>query len=168
MIPCGQSQVRDLKAILFNAGNILLQSSEEVPHGFTVKICDFGLARLTTTTSETLYTGSYSYQAPEVLEHQQTSKVLIPNPATIKASQSRVFSKLSQILSLRYCGRYVFSKKGSSHPLNPCIDAAAFIDKKDARSYPLLTRTLIPVFFLMSDSALVTGVGYLFTRRDSL
>ena len=53
----------------------MLQSSKAVPHGFTVKICDFGLARLSTRTSGSLYTGSYSYQAPEVLQSVCVSKV---------------------------------------------------------------------------------------------
>ena len=67
--------MRRLRAFASNAGNLLLQSSEEAPPGFTVKICDFGLARRATMTSEILYSGVYAYQAPEVLQHRQVSKV---------------------------------------------------------------------------------------------
>lgn len=58
-------------------GNVLLASSPESPHGFCVKISDFGLARKMDIQSriETKTTGTVSYMPPEVLSEGIVSKV---------------------------------------------------------------------------------------------
>ncbi len=69
------------------AGNVLLSSSSESPHGFRVKISDFGLARNigTATKLETCAYGTITHMAPEVLTSDYISKVL-PSQAHLPTS----------------------------------------------------------------------------------
>ncbi|EIE18366.1 kinase-like protein, partial [Coccomyxa subellipsoidea C-169] len=59
-----------------SSGNVLLASSPDSPHGFSVKISDFGLSRNMDIQSriETKTTGTVNYMPPEVLSDGIVSK----------------------------------------------------------------------------------------------
>lgn len=60
------------------AGNILLASAPEAPHGFRAKVGDFGLARQLLAVRSRVTTNSYgciNYLAPEVFTEGRLSKV---------------------------------------------------------------------------------------------
>ncbi len=59
------------------AGNILLASTSTVPHGFTAKVSDFGLAREMDIQSKiaTNTTGTVTYMPPETIADGMVSKV---------------------------------------------------------------------------------------------
>ena len=61
----------------YDAGNILLTSCPNNPHGFRAKISDFGLARNLDLVSrvETKTTGTVTHMPPEVLSDGIVSKV---------------------------------------------------------------------------------------------
>jgi serine/threonine protein kinase len=63
--------------LLLCAGNVLLSSSPDSAHGFSVKISDFGLSRKMDIQSriETKTTGTVNYMPPEVLSEGIVSKV---------------------------------------------------------------------------------------------
>lgn len=65
--------------MLLLPGNILLQSNPARPHGFSAKICDFGMCRIKhmCTVTESLQ-GTYSHMAPEVIQGQEFSEVWLP------------------------------------------------------------------------------------------
>ena len=52
-----------------------MQSTDTVPHGFTVKIADFGLATRASNVEYDSETGTYSYLAPEVMKDGLISEV---------------------------------------------------------------------------------------------
>ena len=63
------------------AGNVLLKSDEVAEHGFSAKIADFGLSRMTDDDQEPdMGTGTSIYKSPESLNSGVYSKVS-PNVA---------------------------------------------------------------------------------------
>ena len=57
------------------AGNILLCSNPEQPHGFSAKISDFGMCRIKDMVAQESLQGTYSHMAPEVIQGQEFSAV---------------------------------------------------------------------------------------------
>ena len=57
------------------AGNVLLCSDSEQPHGFSAKISDFGMCRIKDMVAQESLQGTYSHMAPEVIEGQEFSEV---------------------------------------------------------------------------------------------
>ena len=59
------------------AGNILLASTSTMPHGFSAKVSDFGLAREMDIQSKiaTNTTGTVTYMPPETIADGMVSKV---------------------------------------------------------------------------------------------
>ncbi|CAK0783773.1 hypothetical protein CVIRNUC_006973 [Coccomyxa viridis] len=57
-----------------SAGNVLLCSDSEQPHGFSAKISDFGMCRIKDMVAQESLQGTYSHMAPEVIEGQEFSE----------------------------------------------------------------------------------------------
>lgn len=58
-------------------GNVLLQTSDKNPHGFIVRLADFGSCRRKDTTyKDAPSQGNYSYLAPEVMNGEPCSQVI--------------------------------------------------------------------------------------------
>ena len=72
------------------AGNVLLCSNAEQPHGFSAKISDFGMCRIKDMVAQESLQGTYSHMAPEVIEGQEFSAVglLLPPVLTLVQAAS--------------------------------------------------------------------------------
>jgi len=57
-----------------SSGNVLLASSDQIPHGFTAKVADFGMCRRASSTILTSTLGTVNHMAPELIEEGRLTK----------------------------------------------------------------------------------------------